>query len=89
MIQRLWNVTTTPKTLAKFYKENNIRYKTAKQVYNKAITDRDRLEAERREYSLLLGNVIQKSLPLIFIDESSFDNQAILPRSWAPYGQHQ
>ena len=50
MIERMWGVTTTPKTLAKFYREHQISYKSAKQVYKQAYKNAA-LEADRKVYA--------------------------------------
>ena len=89
LIARMWDIRTTGKTLAKFYRENDIRFKSTKQAYKRAIENRDELEEERREFAVTLGNVLHQNRPIIYLDESSFINQAILPRSWAGAGRHQ
>ena len=58
IIFRLWEVDTSAKTLACFYRHNNVTYKTTKQAYRRAIQNRAELEVDRREFAVLLGNVL-------------------------------
>ena len=43
------------------------------------------LEEERMLYSLKIGNVIAQKIPHIYMDETTYNNQVILPKSWAAY----
>ena len=89
LIERLFHITTSPKTLGQFYREHHVQYKTTKQCYRRAIDDREELEEERLQYSVLLGNVLTQGRAVIYIDQSSFHNQAITPRSWAGPNKNQ
>ena len=72
LIDKMWDVKLTGKTLSRFYTENNVHYKTTKQVYRKAIENRSSLEKERKDFAVVLGNVLAQDKEIIYIDESSF-----------------
>ena len=58
LIEKMWDVKLTGRTLSRFYTENSVHYKTTKQVYRKAIENRSSLEKERKTFAVILGNVL-------------------------------
>ena len=72
LIVKMFGVKLTGKTLSRFYTHNNVHYKTCKQVYKRAIENRVTLEQERKEFAVVLGNVLAQDKEIIYLDESSF-----------------
>ena len=61
-------------TLRRFYKHHNVRFRTARQAYKIAMNRREELDTQRKEFAKLLANIIAKELPLIYVDETTFNN---------------
>ena len=76
IMQKVWGerVKISVTTLRKFYQNHNVRFRTARQAYKLAMNKREELDAERKEFAKLLANIIAKELPLIYVDETTFNN---------------
>ena len=84
LIRRVWGdrVKCCGWTLRRFYNANGIKFRTAKKNYMIAIARRPQLIPVRKEFAQLLGNIIEKELPLIYVDETTFNTQTCQRRSW-------
>ena len=69
--------------LAKLYRHHLIKYRAAKQVYRYSITNAARLERQRKEFAEVLGNLITRRSPLIYMDETTFTSWSIKKKSWS------
>ena len=69
-------------TLRRFYQHHSVRFRTARQAYKIAMNKREELDVERKEFALLLANILAKELPLIYVDETTFNNQTVPRKAW-------
>ena len=74
IIERVYAVKISTFTLHKFYRANDIRFKAKQQVYKSALLNKPYLQHKRREFAVLLGNLMNKKTHLIFVDESAFNS---------------
>ena len=83
MIERVWQFKMSTTQLAKLYRHHLIKYRAAKQVYRYSITNAARLERQRKEFAEVLGNLITRRSPLIYMDETTFTSWSIKKKSWS------
>ena len=87
MVRRLFGESLGRTTLQRFYKSHDISFRSCKSVYRTYLTRQPQLEAQRKEFAVTLGNVVAQKLPLIYMDESSFNSFVIKPKSWSAKDQ--
>ena len=73
IIKRIWNVTLSATHLRRFYVEHGIRFRQAKHVYKTSIIRQDYLDRERKKFAEVLGNLVLKGKPIVYIDETTFN----------------
>ena len=83
IIQRVWDFKMSTTQLEKVYKHHGIKHRAAKQVYRYSITNADRLEGQRKEMAEVLGNLISRRTPVIYMDETAFTTWSIKKKSWS------
>ena len=83
LIRRTFGESVPPTTLRKFYLASGVRYTSSKKVYEQAMTNRQSLDRDRRAFARLLSLIIVRDKPLVYLDETSFVSQIVLPKSWA------
>lgn len=83
IIRRVFRVQISKTSLLRFYSMNGITYTAGKQVYRAYLLRQPHLEMEQRQFALLLGNLIKKKVPLIYMDESSCNSFSVKHKSWS------
>ena len=70
-----------------FYRQNNIQYQVGIVVYQKAMTDRVSLQAERCRFARMLANLIERRNDrILWVDETTFNAFTVRKRSWSRRG---
>lgn len=69
--------------LRRFYLHNDIHFKAAKKVYEQSMSRAVLLDTERKAFSTLLAHIIINNKRLCYIDETTFNSQIVLKKSWA------
>ena len=87
MMDRLWNVKISFNTLQCFYKSHSLSYKSCKAVYRTYLERQPHLDAERRRFALLLANLLEKKVPIIYQDETTCNSFFVKSKSWSLRGQ--
>ena len=82
IIKRVWNVGISATHLRRFYKQNRVGYRQAKQVFRFCNLNNDALTKERKAFAVTLGNLVVKKQAIIYSDESTFNNQTCQSKSW-------
>ena len=83
IIWSLHRVKVSYYSLQQFCKHHNVTYKSSKAVYRSYISNQPRLTTERKQFSLLLGNLIANKVPLIYQDETTCNSFIVRKKSWS------
>lgn len=83
IIRRVLGIQTSYSTLRRFYKSNRITFQTAKQVYRNYLVQQPQLDVQRRQFAVILANLIKKKTPLIYQDETTCNSFMAKKKSWS------
>ena len=86
LISRVWNIDIAPRTLRRFYMQNNVRYRSSKKVFEQARGFGPLKDDAREEFALLLSNAIIQRRHIVYCDETTFSRDTILKKSWSAKG---
>ena len=75
--------TFSANTLTRFYHAHGIAYRAAKRVYEQSRFNLPGRERDRAEFARILGALIVRQRPIIYVDEAHFNSQQIQKKAWA------
>ncbi len=78
-----FGVNVSVNSLWKFYHMNNVSFRNVQKVYRTSLIRKPQLEMEREQFALKLGHLIRNGAPVIYCDESSFNNWSLDNKSWS------
>jgi len=69
--------------LWEFYRANGIAWKTGKAIYRKEKSLEKTLQKERFVFARILAKLIEEKVPLIYMDETTFNTWQMKTKSWS------
>ena len=78
---QLTGVSITYQSLSKFYREHGIKLRAADQCYKSGLASK--YVQQRRDFALVLGRLVARGAPLIYVDESTFTSWMNKSKSWS------
>ena len=87
MVQELYNFPCSIDRLRKLYLDRHITYRFTSKSWKVSEEEEVVLNQERKVYAEILHGIKEEGKPLIYFDETSFDNWDVKTRSWAHKSQ--
>ena len=81
LIAVVWEFRTSKSQLQRFYRVHNVGFRTAKMRYRYAQLNKPFLLQKQHEYAVLLGNLLTRRTSICFMDEATFNTQAVQRKS--------
>ena len=78
---QLTGVSISYQSLSKFYREHGIKLRAADQCYKSGLASK--YVQQRRDFALVLGRLVARGAPLIYVDESTFTSWMNKSKSWS------
>ena len=82
IIDRVWQQKINWATLINFYKAHKVKYLRSREVYSKALRNKAVLEPLRKEFAVLLANIMAAKKVIIYVDETTFTSRITKKRTW-------
>ena len=81
IIEQTYHVSITQQMLGLFYRSRNVRHRNCNEVYRQGLSNN--YVEQRKDFAQLLGNIVAKQKPLIYMDESAFTTWMMQKSSWS------
>jgi transposase len=81
-ILKQFKVSITPERLRFFYRRSKLRYRQTALKYYPHGRNLVQLEQERMEFALMLSNAIADQRQIIYMDETTFNQEQMQSRAW-------
>lgn len=82
MLKQKFNFSFSTTSLRNFYLKNHVKFGKPNKVYTSAIIKKDQLAFERRSYAATLAGVMKDKLPIIYVDETTFNTWLRPAKVW-------
>ena len=83
LVHKVTNYKPSHFLLWEFYRANDIAWKTGKAIYRKEKSLEKTLQKERLVFSRIIAKLIEEKVPLIYMDETTFNTWQMKTKSWS------